>query len=132
MNRLIEWLRTDIFILRSSGIGCLVLTFLGACSVFIALGLANNAMSDRKYTPEIATITGFGGYEGRWQAGAIAVSARDSKGRSATVLVQAPQITGCHIGDKIRAAHYAMLLSLEPAPCPIKLEPGEEEASREK
>ncbi len=124
MNRLSEWLRTDIIQLRASGIGALLLTFLGASILLTTCELASNSMGDRKITPEIATIIGFGAYEGSWHAGNIVVSARDTKGRSGSAMVPPSRITGCHIGDEIRADRDNIMLYPDPEPCPIKLDPG--------
>ena len=127
MNRLIAWLRNDIITLRTSGIGCLVMTFLGMASIMTTCELANTAMSNRETTPEIATIVGFGVYEGRWHAGSAIVSARDRRGRTGDALVSPSQIRGCHVGDAIRAGAYGLTIDIDPAPCPIKLEAGEVE-----
>ena len=123
MNRLIQWLRTDIVRLRSSGIGCLLLSFLGMATILTTCQLANNSLDGRKTTPEIATIIGFGVSEGSWHAGDIVVSARDSKGITGNVAVKVSQINGCHIGDKIRAGRDGFMLYPDPEPCPIGLAP---------
>lgn len=125
MNRLIEWLRIDIILLRSSAIGCLVLTFAAVSLGMIALELVSNANSGGETTPEIATIVGFGAYQGSWHAGYVIVSARDPKGLTGTAMVHPSLIVRCHVGDKVRAERYGLTLYLDPAPCPIKLEASE-------
>jgi hypothetical protein len=132
MNRLIEWLRIDIILLRSSGLGCLILTFGAVASALTAFEIVNNANSNGKTTPEIATIVGFGAYQGSWHAGYVVVSARDPKGLTGTAMVQPSQIAGCHVGDKVRAGLYGLTLYLDPAPCPITLETREAETSAKK
>ncbi len=127
MQRLIEWLRLDIIRLRSSGVGCLILTFAGMSLILTTCQLANDAMSGRETTPEIATIIGFGPYEGSWHAGSVIISARDSKGLVGTAGARPSAFAGCRVGDKIRAGLYGATLYLYPAPCPIKLEAGETE-----
>lgn len=128
MNRLITWLRADVVRLRNSGIGCLLLLFFGMAMLMTTCGVANNAVSKRITTPEIATITGFGVYEGRWQAGSVIVGAQDARGRVGRAMVDPSAIKGCRVGDKIRAGYYGLALYPHPAPCPIKLDPGEAKA----
>ena len=129
MNRPIEWLRIDMIRLKSSGVGCLILTFLGMAAILTTCELADNAMSNRKTMPEIATIIGFGAYQGSWHAGDIIVSARDPRGIVGTAMARPFQLRGCHVGDKIRAGRYGFALYPDPAPCPIKLEPHEAETN---
>lgn len=103
--------------------------FLAFAALFVGIGFANQAIGNRKTTPEVATIVGFGVYEGSWHAGSAIVSARDQMGRTGEVMVTPDQIRGCHVGDAIRAEAYGLTLDVDPAPCPIKLERGEAKAS---
>ncbi len=132
MEGLINWLRFARAAERDSGLGVVFVCFLGFVALFVTIGFANQAIGDRKTTPEVATIVGFGVYEGRWHAGSAIVSARDHMGRTGAVMVTPDQIRGCHVGDAIRAGAYGLTLDVDPAPCPIKLEGGEVHASAER
>ena len=132
MKGLINWLRFARAEERSSGIGYIIVCFVGFAALFVIIGFANQAISARKTTPEIATIVGFGVYEGRWHAGSAIVTARDHRGRTGSVMVDPSQIRGCHVGDAIRAGAYGLTIDVDPAPCPIKLERGEVETGMER
>ncbi|KRB85463.1 hypothetical protein ASE00_01300 [Sphingomonas sp. Root710] len=115
---LIAWFQGKIFQLRSSGSGVLIIMF-----VVVSVIMTTCTVSDRSAregaVPEMATITGFGAYEGRWYVGHVRVSAEDAKGVTGEILVLPRQIAGCKVGDKIRAKRSGIALYLSPAPCPI-------------
>jgi hypothetical protein len=119
MGRLIDWLRFEVW---GTGMGFLVLLFLGTTLALAFFFHEKTVMAVRKTTPEIVIITRFGMDGSKYRASVTAVYAQDAKGLVGRVVAQPYQIFGCRVGDEIRAERYGIALTLHPAPCPIKLE----------
>ena len=118
----LQWLHGQIIVARSMGLMPLILAFVAAAVLAIAIGQLDRDRQRRKRSPVIAVITGFGVQESRWHPGPIVV-AQDVDGVTGSALVQPGQIAGCRVGDKIRAERDGMALYPRPAPCPIQLHP---------
>ena len=119
-----RWLSIERFEISTSGAGFLIPAFLIVALLFVVVGKAYDALNHRKTTPVIATIKSFG-LGGKYYPGNTVVRAQDDRGLTGLVSVPSYQLLGCKVGDKIRAERYGIALTLEPAPCPIVLKPGE-------
>ena len=124
MSGLLQWLRGQIIVARSMGLISLILAFVAAAVLAIAIGQLDHDRQRRKKSPVIAVITGFGVQESRWHPGPIVV-AQDVDGITGSALVKPGQIAGCRVGDKIRAERDGLALYPRPAPCPIQFRPSE-------
>jgi hypothetical protein len=119
MARLQKWLRYKTYQVRDAGMGCLALLFIAVTLAFVAYFLEMEAIANRKTTPLIATITGFGMNGSKYNGGTVFVSAQDAEGLVGVIPVKAYRVAGCNVGDKIRAARFGRALTLDPPPCPI-------------
>jgi len=124
MSGPLQWLHGQIILARSMGLVPLVLAFVAAAVLAMAIGQLDQDRQLRKKSPVVAVITGFGVQESRWHPGPIVV-AQDLDGITGSALVQPGQIAGCRVGDKIRAERDGMALYPRPAPCPIQLRPSD-------
>jgi hypothetical protein len=125
--RLLRWLSLRSFELKSTGIGIFLIVLIAVSFVIVLVGRAFDDLDHRKTTPVIATITGFG--TGSPRRPTWIVTAQDAEGLTGVAGVPVDRIAGCRVGDKIRARQVGLTLRLDPAPCPIKLRPGEAKTS---
>ncbi|KQX22683.1 MULTISPECIES: hypothetical protein [unclassified Sphingomonas] len=73
---------------------------------------------NRKGVPVVATITEIGFGVSKYRPGVMAgVVAQDEKGAIGTESVEAAFVTGCKVGDRIKARRAGAELILEPMPC---------------
>jgi hypothetical protein len=119
---LARWLGGERYRLRSSGVGFLLATFFVASVILFVADWAYDAIGHRKTTPVIATIRGVG-LCGKYHPGQIRVIAQDDERLTGSACVTANMFLGCRVGDKVRAGRYGLALTVDPAPCPIKLQP---------
>lgn len=102
----------------SNGLGLLVLLFFG---VALAIGLfhyVTGSPAARTTTPEIATITYIGIGGSKYRPGLFGrVYAQDAAGLVGSISVHPNEISGCKVGDEIKAQQSGVALILIPSPC---------------
>lgn len=117
MQALLANLRWNSLRLWYSGTGCLVLLFLIAALALFSFLTQSRMIAHRKTTPTQAKITGIGYGGSKYRPGLIFISAQDPDGIVGGAAFDPRQVTGCKIGDTIKAERYGIALTLDPSPC---------------
>jgi len=117
MASLLDRTRFKLALLRQSGLGMLILLFVGTTVGLGYFGRKSVQPDVRSGTPVVATITAIRPGGSKYSPSGRMVEAQDGMGLSGRALVSVISIAGCTVGDRIAATSDGFTLDLDPKPC---------------